>query len=167
MNKPQTTPEYKQQVRIRRAKMADAEVIAQLAEDLANLSDSHTQCTSQTVRDDMLSEASPCVVFVAEQGGVVVGFAFIYVGYNLESAEYGYHLADICVDKASQREGIGKALMQHIAEFVLADGKFWLSWTVLDDNEAAMCFYDALKAMDVPVAFKALGPKGLRRLADK
>ncbi|MFZ4541336.1 MAG: GNAT family N-acetyltransferase [Rickettsiales bacterium] len=101
---------------------------------------------------------------VAELAGEVVGVVLYYTGYDTLSASVGYHLADIVVAQKQRRSGIGKMLMQALAERALTDKKEWVSLTVLKHNETAREFYAALGMTKVDVDFFAAGKQALAQL---
>jgi GNAT superfamily N-acetyltransferase len=56
------------------------------------------------------------------------------------------HLEDLIVDAPFRGAGIGRALLRTLAEFALAQGAHRLHWEVLDWNQPAVKFYQALGA---------------------
>ncbi len=78
--------------------------------------------------------------FVAEEGGVINGFALYYVRYSTWKGQRMY-LEDILVTEEARGRGIGAKLMEAlIAEAV--ERKFTgITWQVLNWNEPAMNFY--------------------------
>lgn len=78
--------------------------------------------------------------FVAEEEGVINGFALYYVRYSTWKGQRMY-LEDILVTEQARGRGIGAQLMEAlIAEAV--ERKFTgITWQVLNWNEPAMNFY--------------------------
>ncbi len=78
--------------------------------------------------------------FVAEEEGVVLGFALYYIRYSTWKGQRMY-LEDILVTEAARGRGLGSLLMNAlIAE--AKERKFTgITWQVLDWNEPAMNFY--------------------------
>lgn len=101
------------------------------------------------------------LVEVVEQ---VVGVMLYYPGYDTLSASYGYHLADMVVEKNYRRKGSGTLLMQALAKKTLAEDKQWISLTVLKQNHAAQAFYGRLGMTQVNTDFYAIGKQALAQL---
>ena len=78
---------------------------------------------------------------VADDGGVVVGFALWYVRF---STWHGcrLYLEDIVVTASRRGEGIGQRLFAAVLERARERGYAGMTWQVLDWNEGARRFYD-------------------------
>jgi ribosomal protein S18 acetylase RimI-like enzyme len=151
---------------IRCAKLADAEILSELAADLAMQESQVPHTTIATLKRDVFCEKPECFMMVAEEASRIVGFVMFYSGYDLASASAGYHLGDIVVKPQKRGRGIGTLLMQSLAQQALADNKLWMSWTVSRTNENARKFYsDVIKASQIDVEFMAVGISALRRLS--
>jgi len=78
--------------------------------------------------------------FVAEEEGVVVGFALFYIRYSTWKGQRMY-LEDILVTEKARGKGIGKLLFDEL----LVEGRRrnlnGITWQVLDWNEGAIRFY--------------------------
>lgn len=92
-----------------------------------------------------------------------VGLALYYWGYDTVSATYGYHLADIVVEKAARGARVGTQLFNALAQQCLREEGQWISLTVLQRNERAQRFYRQRGMVEVAVNFYAIGPQGLAR----
>jgi len=78
--------------------------------------------------------------FVAEENGVVKGFALYYIRYSTWKGQRMY-LEDILVTEAARGRGIGSLLMDALIKEA-ADRKFTgITWQVLHWNEPALNFY--------------------------
>lgn len=93
----------------------------------------------------------------------VAGLVLYYWGYDTVSASYGYHLADIIVEKVHRGKKIGTQLFNALAEQCLREEGKWVSLTVLASNERAKDFYRHRGMVQVGVNFFAIGPAGLLR----
>ena len=78
---------------------------------------------------------------MAEEDGTPAGFALFFTSYSTWRGHYGIRLEDIYVSPAQRGKGIGKALLQHIAQIAVAEGCPRLEWDVLDWNQPAIDFY--------------------------
>ncbi len=157
---------HKQEVIIRKAQKKDAAAICLLLYELAEGEGRRCLQSEATVAQDLLGEASLMRLLVAEVAGVVVGLLCYYPGYDVESASWGNHLADIIVTKAYQGRGIGTLLMQELARLTLAAEGEWVSWTVLKANRDATRFYERLGGQKVALHFMAMGSRGLAALVE-
>lgn len=158
MNKPEA-------VTIHMATPEDASAIATLAQELADFEGVVSHCDEEAVHRMMLAPQSPSIAIkVARLGTEVVGFALYYAGYDVSTASYGFHLADICVTETMRRKGIGRKLMASIAEHALVENRRWVSLTMLHSNETAKQFYQSLHMIPVPVQMMAIGASGLQSI---
>lgn len=107
----------------------------------------------------------PMRALVFEADRKLVGLVLYYWGYDTVSASYGYHLADIIVEKMHRGKKIGSRLFNALAEQCLREEGKWVSLTVLANNERAKDFYRKRGMVQVGVNFFAIGPAGLARCA--
>lgn len=83
---------------------------------------------------------------VAEQDGVVVGFALFFHNYSTFLARPGIYLEDLFVMPEHRRKGHGRALLKEVARIAAARGCGRFEWAVLDWNEPAIAFYRSIGA---------------------
>ena len=83
--------------------------------------------------------------FVAEENGVVNGFAIYYVRYSTWKGQRMY-LEDILVTEQSRGKGIGKLLFDRLIEEAKEKKFNGIVWQVLDWNEPAINFYKKYNA---------------------
>lgn len=86
-------------------------------------------------------------VFVYEEGGSVLGYAFC----AFQSAASGslrpvktLYVDDICVDEAARGRHIGKALFDHVCQFAKTQGCYNITLHVWQCNPGARAFYEAM-----------------------
>lgn len=147
--------------------MPDAIAITRLLHELAESEGRQSLQSESTVTHDLLGEESTMRLLVAEAEDEVVGIICYYLGYDLESASHGCHLADIIVTKTWRGQGIGTRLMKVAAQQILEDGGEWLSWTVLNNNRNAIRFYERAGGENIQLRFMAMGKKAITKLIDK
>jgi GNAT superfamily N-acetyltransferase len=83
--------------------------------------------------------------WVAEENGIILGFALYYVRYSTWKGQAMY-LEDILVTESARKRGIGKLLFDQLIE-VARERKFnRIIWQVLDWNEPAINFYKKYNA---------------------
>ena len=85
-------------------------------------------------------------VLIAEVDGTPVGFALFFTSYSTFLARPGLYLEDLFVRPAARGQGVGLALMIHLARICAARDYGRFEWSVLDWNEPALRFYAALGA---------------------
>jgi GNAT superfamily N-acetyltransferase len=117
--------------------------------------------------DQALFGPSPRVFCdIAEWDGVPAGQALWYFTFSTFACRHGIYLEDLFVDPAYRGRGIGKALMQRLAQRCIDEGLARLSWEVLDWNAPSIAFYASIGAVERRewVANRVTGA-ALRRLA--
>ena len=85
-----------------------------------------------------------CVI--AESNSEPAGFALFFTSYSTWRGHHGIRLEDLYVTPAARGQGIGRALLSHLAQIAVAEGCPRLEWDVLAWNQPAIAFYQALGA---------------------
>jgi GNAT superfamily N-acetyltransferase len=135
-------------LKIRPATPADAPVMVELIRALAIYErepDAVTATEADLLRDGF--GASPkfrCVI--AEWDGEAAGFAFWFYNYSTWQGRPGLYLEDLFVKPEFRGEGIGKALLLHLAKIAADEHCGRFEWSVLDWNTPAIEFYESLGA---------------------
>ena len=78
--------------------------------------------------------------------GAPAGFAIYFFNYSTFLAQPGLYLEDLFVPPEFRGQGIGKALLLHLAKLANARGCGRMEWSVLDWNRPAINFYESLGA---------------------
>src|SRR4051794_3187415 len=134
-------------LRIRDAAADDVAVILRLIHGLAEYErapEGAVTATEAALLRDGFGEAPRFHVVLAEWDGVAVGFAFYFFNYSTWQARMGLYLEDLFVRPEFRGWGIGKALLVHLARIAVAKGCGRYQWQVLDWNEPAIKFYEAM-----------------------
>ncbi|RZU61228.1 GNAT family N-acetyltransferase [Zhihengliuella halotolerans] len=76
----------------------------------------------------------------------VVGMAIWFLNYSTWEGVHGIHLEDLYVRPSARKNGHGKALLATLAQLAVERDYARLEWAVLDWNELAIGFYDAIGA---------------------
>lgn len=83
--------------------------------------------------------------FVAEENGLISGFALYYIRYSTWKGQAMY-LEDIIVTEEARGKGIGKLLFERLIEEAREKGFIRMTWQVLEWNEPAIRFYKKFNA---------------------
>jgi GNAT superfamily N-acetyltransferase len=153
---------------IRPATAADVPVIAELIRDLADYEKLAHRVTldERRLREHLFGPRRFAEVLLAEQDGVVAGFALFFHNYSTFRCQPGIYLEDLFVRPELRGQGHGKALLAALARLAIERGCGRLEWSVLNWNESALRFYRSLgsKPMDEWTVYRLEGAE-LERLA--
>ena len=87
-------------------------------------------------------------VFVAEENGCVLGYAFcIFMrneNHNVLTDIKTLYIDDLCVDEKTRGAGVGRALYEHVIAFAKENGCYNVTLNVWACNTSAMRFYEKL-----------------------
>jgi GNAT superfamily N-acetyltransferase len=83
--------------------------------------------------------------FVAEENGIILGFALYYIRYSTWKGQRMY-LEDIIVTQQARGKGIGKLLMDRLIGEAKEKKFTGMMWQVLEWNEPAINFYKKYNA---------------------
>lgn len=133
---------------IRTASIADVPLILEFIRGLADYEKlSHeVVATEAALRATLFGSPPAAHVVIAEVDGRPAGFALYFFNYSTFLAKPGLYLEDLFVKPEFRGAGTGKALLLHLAKIANARGCGRMEWSVLDWNEPAIKFYDALGA---------------------
>jgi len=82
--------------------------------------------------------------YVAEQDGVVVGFAHARTHTATFSVGDDWYLEDLFVDPEARASGIGTAVIEHLVKIARWEGGGTLRWVTAESNATAQRVYDKL-----------------------
>lgn len=104
---------------------------------------------------------------IAEWDAKPAGFALWFYNFSTFEGRHGIYLEDLFVLPTYRSQGIGKALLQHLAQRCLRENLARLEWSVLDWNEPALNVYRAIGAMPMDEwTVQRLTGEALARLAE-
>lgn len=93
----------------------------------------------------------PCIEAVlAKHKGQSIGFALFFTNYSTFLTKPGLYLEDLFVLPDYRSQGIGKALISHLAQLAVERNCGRLEWSVLDWNQPAIGFYQRIGADILP-----------------
>lgn len=153
---------------IRPAVPADLPLIAQFIRDLAEYEKlAHEVRFDEAGLGERLFGARPYAeVLIGEVAGTPQGFALFFHNFSTFEGKPGVYLEDLFVRPEARGSGLGRALLQALAQIAVERDCARLEWWVLDWNEPAIGFYRNLgaKPMDEWTVFRVDGD-ALHRLA--
>ena len=129
-------------VTIRRAVREDCAAMLELVHELALFEKAPHEVTIslEHFTDSGFGEKPVWWAFVAEENGVVLGFALYYIRFSTWKGQRLY-LEDFIVTEKARGRGIGKALFEIIIQEGKEKGFTGMMLQVLDWNEPAIKFY--------------------------
>lgn len=137
---------------IRPAEPRDVAAIVGLIQELAAFENlTHlVETTEEKLRPHLFGEKPVVEALVGEIDGEPVGFALFFTNFSTFLSKPGLYLEDLYVRPAHRRSGLGKALLNRLAQLAVARGYGRFEWTVLDWNEDAIRFYETMGASVLP-----------------
>jgi GNAT superfamily N-acetyltransferase len=154
-------------VRVRSARLADAAVLAEMANDLNDhVGIQGRPFTPERIRADGFGPQAAFTPLVAELDGAVVGYVFFSPGYNTDVAARSMWLHDLFVAPAARGRGVGYALMAAVAAETVRTGCMTLDWGVHVADAGALEFYRQLGAGGAEVRIMGVDGERLRTLAE-
>jgi diamine N-acetyltransferase len=155
---------------VRRARPDDIGVIFALITELAEYEKltHEVEATEAMIAEALFGKTPRLVCELAEWNGEVAGFAAWFANFSTFAGKPGIYLEDLFVRPAFRRNGIGQALLGHLARICVDSGWVRLQWSVLDWNTPSITFYKSLGAelMDEWTLCKVTGA-ALAKLAER
>jgi GNAT superfamily N-acetyltransferase len=147
---------------IHRARPEEAGLIYSLICELAEYEKlSHeVEATQAGIADALFGNNPRLFCEIAEWNGEGVGLAVWFFNFSTFSGRQGIYLEDLFVRPAYRGNGLGKALLSHLARLCVENGWSRLQWSVLDWNTPSIEFYKSLGAvmMDEWTLCRVSGP---------
>ena len=136
-------------VTLRTATIDDVPVILRCIRGLAEYErlGHESEATEELLRESLFGESPAAQVVLALCGDEAAGFARWFRNYSTFLARPGIYLEDLFVFPGFRGRGIGRRLLEHLAQTAVARGYGRLEWAVLDWNEDAIRFYRSLGAV--------------------
>lgn len=133
---------------IRFATPADVPAILGLIRELAE----YERLLDEAVADEtslhraLFGERRHVEALVAVVAGETVGYALVFHNFSTILGKPGMYLEDLFVRLAHRGQGLGKALLQRVAQIAVERNCGRMEWSVLDWNEPSIRFYESLGA---------------------
>ena len=133
---------------IRRARPDEAPLVLSLIRELAEYEKllHEVEATEADIELALFGSNPRLFCEIAEWNNEPVGFAVWFINFSTFSGRSGIYLEDLFVRPAQRGNGIGKALLVHLAEQCVANGWSRLQWSVLDWKTPTIEFYRSLGA---------------------
>ena len=150
------------------ATAADVPVILSFIRELAEYERLSHVCvaTEEALRDHLFGPRPAAEVLIARVGRAPAGFALYFGTFSTFLGKPGIYLEDLYVRPDLRRQGVGAALLRHLAAIAVQRGCGRLEWAALDWNEPAIQFYEKIGAVKLEewTAFRLTGAS-LQRFA--
>ena len=153
---------------IERATERDVPLILRLIKELAEYEKlAHMAVATEATLRKWLFEKRAAEVIIGYAGDEPAGFALYFQIFSTFLGIPGLYLEDLFVAPPWRRQGLGQALLVHLAKIAIERGYGRVEWTVLDWNELAIGFYKKLgaRSMDEWTLFRLTGDS-IRALAE-
>jgi GNAT superfamily N-acetyltransferase len=143
--KPQNMPD----IEIKPARKEDVPLILWFIKELAayeRMADK-VVATEDSLTESLFGERPGAEVLIAYTRGEPAGFAIFFHNYSTFLARPGLYLEDLYVKPELRGQGVGRALLSHLARLATQRNCGRMEWWVLDWNESAIKFYRDLGAV--------------------
>lgn len=134
---------------IRPAAIKDASLLATMILELAEYERlaHEAAVTAESIARDGFGPHPKFRAVIAELDGKPAGYAVFFEFYSTFQGRAGLFLDDIYVRPQLRKQGIGQALLAHVARIAWNENYFCMRWEVLDWNKPAIEFYNRLGAV--------------------
>lgn len=148
--------------KIREAAPVDVPAIVQMIRELAEFEKlaHELEVTEQHLQAALFNESPAVFAVVAEtDDGTVAGMAIWFLTFSTFLGRHGIYLEDLIVRPEYRGQGLGTALMRHLAGIANERNYGRFEWAALDWNEKAITLYRKLGAqsLDDWVTFRLTG----------
>jgi GNAT superfamily N-acetyltransferase len=135
-------------LQIRPATEADAQLLFDLILELAEYEKLADKVAGdpEVLRRSLFEEKAAEALLLESPDGEAIGYAIFFTTFSTFECRSGIWLEDVYVRPEHRRGGIGRAVMEHLANLALERGHVRLEWVALDWNEPALSFYEKLGA---------------------
>ena len=106
--------------------------------------------TAESLRDALFSEQPAANSLLAFVDGKPAGYATYFFTFASSVGRRGLWLDDVFVHPDFRGRGIGRALMNYVADVAVRHKCVRYEWMVLDWNASAIAFYESLGASILP-----------------
>ena len=127
------------------------EIVAMIRElaEFENLLD-QVETTPESLEYSLFGSRPEAECLVAEDNGLLVGYALFFTTYSSFKSKSGLWLEDVYVKPEYRKQGIGKAFLKEGAQIASDRGYARFEWCVLDWNTDAIAVYEKAGATVLP-----------------
>ncbi|KAI9002290.1 putative N-acetyltransferase [Gaertneriomyces semiglobifer] len=127
---------------IRKAQPGDESLILKFVRELAiyEKAEDKVKATEEHYRKTIFEKHFAHVVFAC-QDGKEVGMALYFFNYSTWEGKPGLYLEDLMVSQDARANGVGTALLRHLAKTAVEMDCARVEWMALDWNTPAIDFY--------------------------
>ena len=158
------------QTSIRSAQPADAPFILRMIRELAEYERAleEVEATETDILATLFADRPAVFCEIAEVDGEPAAIAIWFLNYSTWQGKHGLYLEDLYVTPKFRGQGLGKALLEHLAAICVERDLGRFQWWVLDWNTPAIEFYysQGAVAMDEWTVFRVSGD-ALRNLGSR
>ena len=135
-------------LQIRFGELRDVPLVAELIRGLARYEklEHEVTMTEEKLTDGLFGERRYAETLIAEDDREPVGFALFFHNFSTFLAQPGIYLEDLFVIPEHRGRGVGRAMLERLAQVAVDRGCGRLEWAVLDWNQDAIRFYERLGA---------------------
>lgn len=133
---------------LRLAERKDVPVLLRFIKELAE----YERLSDEVVANEamlgraLFGERPVAEAVIASWAGDDAGFVLFFSTFSTFLARPGLYVEDLFVQRQMRGNGIGKALLRHVARLAVERGCGRLEWAVLDWNRPAIEFYERVGA---------------------
>ena len=137
---------------VRFATREDVPVIVSLIRELAIYEklEHLATATPERLEIELFGDRPTCECLIGEQDGRPVGFALFFHNFSTFLCKKGLYLEDLFVLPSARGTGLGKLLLQRLAQIAVERDCGRFEWSVLDWNVDAQAFYAKMGATLLP-----------------
>ncbi|KHA62897.1 GNAT family acetyltransferase [Sphingomonas sp. Ant20] len=131
---------------IRSATRADIGTILRFVRELAAFErePDAVEATEATLGEALFGDALAAEAVIADGADGPVGFAVFFHNFSTWTGKRGLYLEDLYVTPEARGQGVGGALLAHLAGIAIDRGCARFEWSVLDWNADAIAVYRRL-----------------------
>ncbi len=154
---------------IRSATPADVGTILRFVRDLAAFErePDAVEATEETLTEALFGPRPAAEAVIAEDATGALGFALFFHNFSTWTGRRGLYLEDLYVTPDARGQGVGTAVLRHLAALALERGCGRFEWSVLDWNADAIALYRRMGAVGQDEwTVQRVSGEALRRLAE-
>jgi GNAT superfamily N-acetyltransferase len=156
-------------INIKEATIEDSALILRFVKELAHYEKAENEviATESDIKSSLFGHDSTANAVICSVNNKPIGFAVYFFNYSTWLGKNGLYLEDLYVSPEYRGVGAGKALLQNLAKIAVSKQCGRFEWSVLDWNEPAINFYQAIgaKPQDEWVGYRLTG-KNLENFAN-